>query len=362
MNQDNAGTPNPIAPESTSTTNQPPVTTSASPEAPPETPPVAPPQTETPPPAEVTPKVPSEKPKSSKGLITLVVILAILALAGTAFGIYGMFFQPKPTCETNCSEHNDDANSDSTIENNDVSSSGTSNAAIDSTEEVVRKIVNQLQESISKENLSPIKTYDMYVLNKNTSAKTLLPLEKSFGIYGTRTNTSLEDQNQIESLFRTKLTELGFVENNEIEGPFYLAGNGNYINKEKQIVCNISVGSPYSINCGHQSWISEDKIAFANQLAEAVYEASGSYPFSIDTNYEVTIKDSAINPYQRLNIPVGNAIGLFYRTSPNSEWKYFKAVQAAPECSEFNTADLKNAFAGEQCYEAATNQESTVQP
>ena len=137
MDQDNAGTPNPIAPESAPTSNQPPVAPPASPEAlsethpitpptppdvSPETPPVASPQTETPPSAEVTPVPQPEKSKSSKGLIALVVILAILALAGTAFGIYGMFFQPQPVNqpETNQSPTNTESTEkESTATSND---------------------------------------------------------------------------------------------------------------------------------------------------------------------------------------------------------------------------------------------------
>ena len=103
MDQDNAGTPNPIAPESAPTSNQPPVAPPASPEAlsethpitpptppdvSPETPPVASPQTETPPSAEATPVPQPEKPKTSKSLIALVIILTILTLAGIGTSVY----------------------------------------------------------------------------------------------------------------------------------------------------------------------------------------------------------------------------------------------------------------------------------
>lgn len=54
-----------------------------------------------------------EKPKKSKGLIATATIMTILALAGIGFGVYGMFFYEKPTCEINCSENNSEVDSES---------------------------------------------------------------------------------------------------------------------------------------------------------------------------------------------------------------------------------------------------------
>lgn len=86
MDQDNTGTPNPIAPEGASIAN--------------ENKSEAPNQTTVEPvsPAPVTP-APSTDPKKPKGLITTTIILAILAIAGVAFGIYGMFFKTQPNSQ-----------------------------------------------------------------------------------------------------------------------------------------------------------------------------------------------------------------------------------------------------------------------
>ncbi|MBR3115913.1 hypothetical protein IKF30_01660 [Candidatus Saccharibacteria bacterium] len=56
-----------------------------------------------------------DAPSKPKALIATAIICAILAVAGIAFGIYGMFFQPQPKCETNCiqpSENNSNTNED----------------------------------------------------------------------------------------------------------------------------------------------------------------------------------------------------------------------------------------------------------
>ena len=101
MDQDNTGAENPIAPDGASTTNEnKPEDTS---------------QTTVKPvsPAPVTPDL-STDPKKPKGLITTTIILAILATAGIAFGIYGMFLKPAPKCETNCQEPTSDGSGTNT--------------------------------------------------------------------------------------------------------------------------------------------------------------------------------------------------------------------------------------------------------
>lgn len=65
-----------------------------------------------------TPAVAPEKPKKSKGLLAATIIFAILALAGIAFGVYGMYFNQPPKCITNCPDSN---TSETTTEENPIS-------------------------------------------------------------------------------------------------------------------------------------------------------------------------------------------------------------------------------------------------
>ena len=43
-----------------------------------------------------------QEPKKGKGLVATTILMTILAIAGIAFGVYGMFFDKKTDCETNC--------------------------------------------------------------------------------------------------------------------------------------------------------------------------------------------------------------------------------------------------------------------
>ncbi|MBR3052267.1 hypothetical protein IKG60_01440 [Candidatus Saccharibacteria bacterium] len=116
MDQENAGTPNPIAPKDTPTTNQPPVT---SPAIPPEAPSKIPSETTS---TTTSPTTPPTQPKKSNAPTIIACLCALLAVAGVAFGVYGMFLQPKPTREANYTESigNNDASANSTTENDDV--------------------------------------------------------------------------------------------------------------------------------------------------------------------------------------------------------------------------------------------------
>lgn len=69
-------------------------------------------QTATPPSgptSSTTPAMPNQpKPQSSKVLLVTTIICAVLAVAGIAFGVYGMFLKPEPECKTDCQNVADD--------------------------------------------------------------------------------------------------------------------------------------------------------------------------------------------------------------------------------------------------------------
>lgn len=85
-----------------------------------------------------------------------------------------------------------------------------------------------------------------------------------------------------------------------------------------------------------------------------------------DTVYSLsTIRSSSVDGYQNAVVSVGyrqsNGGGggaFFYRKEPG-DWQFFKQSQSAFSCSEFNTNDLKAAFADESCV-SDTNTNTTV--
>lgn len=93
------------------------------------------------------------------------------------------------------------------------------------------------------------------------------------------------------------------------------------------------------------------------ELQKPLYTAySASKDYSKDIMLGLpTIKASAANGYQTAQAQFGNdgqlvggSVGLFYQT-PDKAWHYFINTQNILPCSTYNTTDLKNAYAGEQC-------------
>ena len=82
-----------------------------------------------------------------------------------------------------------------------------------------------------------------------------------------------------------------------------------------------------------------------------------------DTDYSKIVMDLKIsspqNGYQTATANVGAARGLFYKKG-SEPWQFFRGSQSILSCSDYNTADLKNAFRGGACIDAS-NKESTVQ-
>lgn len=108
------------------------------------------------------------------------------------------------------------------------------------------------------------------------------------------------------------------------------------------------------------TWLTENEKKLLNELELAYYEKTEKYP-TILGNYTSGVKDSNYSPYQTMWINVGGAAGLFYRTSPDSEWQYFTATQGELECKDYDTDDLKKAYFGEKCFDATDGTEYTVQ-
>ena len=192
-------------------------------------------------------------------------------------------------------------------------------------------------------------TYFPYYVPKN--AKTGLQLDKAFSIYYNSESTN--DINVIETAaeaVRDKLDELGFVEYDEVA----LAGGPQYIDEETGVICGtVSSGIPFIITCGHTSWITTEKLAFVNSLAEAYYEKMQKYPDALNAS-KSDIVDSVFEPYQRLIASMPDAGAVFYRSSPTASWVFFAAGQAAPTCAEYaKDTGARRAFQGQTCLNAS---------
>ena len=164
-----------------------------------------------------------------------------------------------------------------------------------------------------------------------------------------------------------KLKEEGFVSVGDLP---YQGSTGPQIigyRNPNNIICGVYYNLGESVTnyleCAKTdwTWLTDEEKVLIGKLETAYYKKTGQYP-TIIYGFGAKPKDSTAPPYQTLQVAIGGGGALFYRVSPEAEWQYFTGGQAVPECDEYNTEDLKKAFAGSSCYNPLTASDSTVQP
>ncbi len=307
------------------------------------------------------------KNKKSKGLIDGITILGALAVAGLAFGAYSFIGLQKKNDEI--ADLKDQINSITVrddVEDGDVKNKDTKNDdepeeevdyfAIKDTE--VKTLVNELRDIYLEyiDDISTVSTNDYYVGTKARDLKTLTSTEKAYG-FKAKYNDNLDTIGKAVEKIDEELIERGF----KSEESYY--GSKKYYDESNGIRCSADNSSAATVVCAYEGWVSDETIATINELASAVKEVNGEYPYYLGVMKDHKIIDSEVSPYQRWTVSGFDAAALFYRVSPTSEWKFFTYTQAELDCDDYNTDDLKKAYAGEQCYNAATGDAyATVKP
>ena len=115
--------------------------------------------------------------------------------------------------------------------------------------------------------------------------------------------------------------------------------------------------SGVDVRCASKDWVGEEDKELMADLAKAYAKSEGK-----QIKYIVaSVKDIKENgEYQNITVDINDAVALFYRTSAESEWKYFDMTQQAINCDEYNTDELKAAFKGEKCINPAQSDFDTV--
>ena len=153
-------------------------------------------------------------------------------------------------------------------------------------------------------------------------------------------------------------TSIGTIPHLGSAGPVI---NG-YLNSDKNIMCEVygdgtfvtqDVWRGYAfLGCAKTDWhwMTDAEKELVDKLETAYFNKTGKYPMTL-YGLESKVKDSQISPYQTLQVAIGGGYALFYRVSPDADWQYFAGGQAPLNCSDYDTEDLRKAFAGDVCYE-----------
>lgn len=315
-----------------------------------------------------------------KPYILAIVILAVLMVAGVTFGIIGVVLASQKV--ENVAEIVDNDGSGEQLETVELlgdegemtelvvrkrdSVSLSDEKAVKTAVSGVRNELERVLATNDPNGASPISILNVYDESMSTyrpdGLSVMINLDQSYGLLATVASYAMNQeeavQRQIASDETTNavigaLRNEGFSEYN-IDGTVV---EGEYIN-DQGVICEFRGNAyPLTLACGHTSWIGPEVAQFVKQVSEqSGYD--GLYLYATSDN----IVDSSYAPYQRLQATIFGAAGLFYRVSPDDPWQFFSGAQTLLGCEQYNTDDLRRAFAGEVCFDAATGQENTVQP
>ena len=120
------------------------------------------------------------------------------------------------------------------------------------------------------------------------------------------------------------------------------------------VICTVSGTDsiPMYVTCANKNAYA--KVSSDVKPFVTAYRAGHSDSSTQDVFSAPTIKSGSVDGYQTASVgvsshqSVGSAAALFYRKGTDA-WKFFNFTQAELNCSDYNTADLKAAFADQPC-------------
>lgn len=185
-----------------------------------------------------------------------------------------------------------------------------------------------------------------------TGAKAPTSTEKSFGFIITAPDQPELIKKMAENA-KTKLVKIGFTVYKDATQD--IAGDLGWYNGTDRIICTPlrNAYNTLSFSCAHTSWISTEKVALINGLAEAYKNKEGEYPAFISAKPE-DVENSPYQPYQKITATMRGFAGLFYRASSDAKWVYFMSTQSAIPCKAYeDDAGARHAFQGDVCQDAS---------
>ena len=289
-------------------------------------------------------------PDSTRKIVILSITTGLFALLAIVFGIIS--FMPKKDTQTSGipSQNTSDDSEGGYNHNVDINT-------VEGNEEVT-EILNILATNVEKNSTAIITNSNLEIFYVPEGFNTHINLRFSLS------RTIATDMEKVKSI----LTENGY----ELVGEMPHASSApmpttyEYINKDKEIVCGIYAvtdktrGENVYASCAKTSWtwLTEEEKALLSALETAYFKKTNKYPEKM-ISLNIKIKDSEYKPYQTTIVSTNDGNSQFFRTSPYSEWQYFRTSLVAASCEEYNTEDLKKAYLGEICYNG--KKQSTVQ-
>ena len=116
----------------------------------------------------------------------------------------------------------------------------------------------------------------------------------------------------------------------------------------------------YQFNCADKTWVDSDVKELAIALAEAHNSAKKGNQIGFIYADPASIEKNSAGTYEKILASGDDYAMMFYRKVGTDAWTYFTSGQQAPSCDLFSTAELKEVYKGEKCYDSKTNDQVDV--
>ena len=310
----------------------------------------------------------AQKEKSNAGLILAVVFLALCTLVLGGLYAYEKFIAKDDQAaiadtadqQTECAAEEED-------EIDGVAKKDVLGVATADTDLKVRSLVDDLYEAVTSKEWHVLQRIygDSGPLLKIDDDGNFSNASKYYGVSGSgRGVTNADGDISLNKVFGEVFDkhDMKKVE----DRPTLVGDDSTYYENADGLFCSynlyVAVGgdlnnSGVDVYCASKDWVSEEDKELMADLAKAYAKSEGEQIKYISAS----VKDIKENgEYQNITVDVNDAVALFYRTSAESEWKYFDTTQQAINCDKYDTDELRAAFKGEKCINAAQDDFDTV--
>ena len=149
------------------------------------------------------------------------------------------------------------------------------------------------------------------------------------------------------ALMEQALKKEGFSRSEEIDDTDEPGVVYRYFMNEDGYACEADAFR-WVLTCGHESWISEERLNLLTNLADAYNEKNNDSNILYISAKIEDIKDSATEPYQVIKAKGRGSYNLwFYRKGKDGSWEFVASGPNNITCRRFEkTDDVKKAFNG----------------
>ncbi len=307
--------------------------------------------------------------KGGKGAVVLAIVFALIAV-GLGAWIAILLLNPAKGGESGGSSANG---------NNAGNGGSAGNAvSVSSQDDEIQSLLDAMENAFPNGGYSVDRIYSDYGLPIKVGDKLWTESARSYGAfvkkYEGSEGSATETRNSAISVLKEKGLKSVSVPIFGYNGLEADTDTTSYFKSDDGIYCHVSdisqvKGSGYNegyswfeYQCMDEKWLTGDNKKLAIDLAAAYNNTKDGkqYPISyIGGALTRKIKKNLAGTYETITVGFADAAALFYRKA-GGEWKYFTATQQAISCSEYNTAELKEAYKGDKCWDESSNKDFTL--